>query len=209
MANEITRGKLDYACCYLSGPMEFVADHGVEWRRKIIKLCEEAGLKIDFIDPTNKPGGEEMKIGENKDYQSQLKREGRWKELKDYVHGYRRFDLRFVDLSDFLIVVINPKVPQWGTSDEVYFAESQHKPIFFICEGGLSNLPNWLFDVIDLEDEATGKRCNVYGSVEDVVEELIMIDMGYTPMSDKWVLVRKHIEHIRALRNRTPASPTE
>lgn len=190
-------GELDYAVCYLSGPMEFVADHGVEWRRKFIKLIKEAGLKIDCIDPTNKPGAENIKIGENKQHQVQLQQQGRWKELQDYVKSYRRYDLRFVDLSDFLIALIDPSVPQWGTSNEIYAAELQHKPRFFICDGGLKNLPRWLFDVIDLDDPKTGKRCNVFGSVEEVVQELIDIDCGKIPMNDKWVLVRKYIEHTR------------
>lgn len=196
---ELEAGKLDGACCYLSGPMEFVADHGVEWRRKFIKLLRERNLKIDCIDPTNKPGGKDIKIGENKEEQVRLQKEGRWQELRDYVRAYRRYDLRFVDISDFLVVVVDPRVPQWGTGNEVYFAEMQHKPMFFICDGGLANLPRWLFDVVDL-DEGTGynrTRCNVFESVEDVVKELVGIDNGMYPMTDEWVLVRKFIENQR------------
>lgn len=189
-------GKLDYAVSYLSGPMEFVADHGVEWRRKFIQLLKEKNLKIDCIDPTNKPGGKNVRIGENKDEQIKLQKEGRWKELKDYVHSYRRYDLRFVDISDFLVVVVDPSVPQWGTSNEVYFAEMQHKPMFFICDGGLANLPRWLFDVIEINEE-NGNRCNVFQNVEEVVQELVAIDSGEIPMSDEWVLIRKFIERQR------------
>ena len=193
---EIQAGKLDMACGYLSGPMEFVADHGVEWRRKFIKLVKEANLKIDLIDPTDKPGGIEVKIGENKAHQEQLQREGRWKELQEYVGDYRRFDLRFTDNADFLVVVVDPRVPQWGTSNEVYEAERQHKPMFFICDGGLANLPRWLFDVIDL-DEGYNKPCNVFQTVEEVVRQLVRLDNGVIPMSKKWVLVRKDLERRR------------
>ena len=189
-------GLLDGACGYLSGPMEFVADHGVEWRRKFIKLVNEAGLNIDLIDPTNKPGGEDVRIGENKETQIKLQKEGKFRELKDYVHSYRRYDLRFVDLSDFLIVVVDPRVPQWGTSDEVYTSERQHKPTFFINEGGLYKLPRWLFDVVDLGDEP-GKFCNVFESVEEVVQKLVELDNGTVPLNNEWVLIRKHIENSR------------
>ena len=143
-------GKLDKAVAYLSGAMENVPDHGVEWRRAFIQTARLAGLHIDFIDPTNKPGGQELQIGERKDYQVQLQREGRFQELKDYVHQYRHIDLRFVDLSDLMIVVVDTKIPQWGTANEIYVAEQQHKPTFVICEGGLYNLPQWLFDGVDL-----------------------------------------------------------
>jgi hypothetical protein len=194
-------GKLDGATCYLSGAMEMVADHGIGWRRKFIKLCEESDLKIDFLDPTNKPGSDEsQKLGEDKNYQTQLKTECRWNELQEYVQGYRRLDLRFVDLSDFLITSITPTVPQWGTANELYFAEMQHKPIFFICEGGLNTLPNWLFDVIDLPNPEKKKRCNVFTSVEEVVAELIGFDQGFHHMNNKWVLVRKKVELSRSYR---------
>lgn len=195
-------GLLDKAVGYLSGPMEYVADHGIEWRRKFVRLSKEAGLGIDFIDPTDKPGGIEIKIGENKEHQATLKREGRFLELQQYVKQYRRYDLRFVDYADFLVTVINPTIAQWGTSNEVYVAESQHKPNFFICDGGLHNLPNWLFSVIDYEVE--GKVVsNVFDSVEAVIERLTQLDNGDWPLSSEWVLVRKSIEDRRALEART------
>ena len=185
---------LDGACVYLSGPMEFVADHGVEWRRKFVDLINQSGLKIDIIDPTNKPGGQEVKIGENKDTQVRLQSEGKYQELRNYVHSYRRYDLRFVDISDFLIVVIDPTIPQWGTANEVYVCEHQHKPMFFVCDGGLKNLPRWLFDVIDLDEDGNS---NVYESIEEVVDILKDIDSGKISLTNEWVLVRKSIEDQR------------
>jgi nucleoside 2-deoxyribosyltransferase len=170
--------------------MEYVADHGVEWRRKFIKLSRQNGLRLDFIDPTNKPGGgRDSHIGENQSLQATMQREGRFEELKEYVHKYRRLDLRFVDNCDFIVAVIDPTVPQWGTGNEVYTAESQHKPMFFICENGLYKLPRWLFDVVPLD-------C-VFTSVEDVVEHLVSLDMGEKELDDKWVLVRKFLEEMR------------
>jgi hypothetical protein len=192
-----TEGKLDRALCYLSGPMEYVADHGVEWRRKFVRLAKEAKLKLDFIDPTDKPGGEDIKIGENKEHQEMLQRQGRWVELRNYVHRYRRYDLRSVDFCDFIIAVIDPRVPQWGTANEIYFAEMEHKPIFFIVEGGLFKLPRWLFDVVDIDDYMRGTQCNVYESVEAVIEVLTELNDGRRHMDDRWVLMRKHIERAR------------
>jgi nucleoside 2-deoxyribosyltransferase len=180
--------------------MECVADHGIEWRRKFIRLVEEADLKIDCIDPTNKPGGDNMRIGENKEFQAQLQRDGKWAELKHYVHQYRRADLRFVDYSDFLVAVIDPRVPQWGTSNEIYEAERQHKPMFFVVDGGLKNLPRWLFDVIDLDGEVKGNMWtvgNVFESIEAVVKRLQLLDQGIMELTDEWVLVRRHIEESR------------
>lgn len=184
--------KLNGAVGYLSGAMEFVQDHGVGWRRKFVKMVMEAGLNIDLIDPTNKPGDDEIKIGEDKQYQNQLKKECRWRELKNYVSQYRRFDLRFTDISDFVVAAINPTVPQWGTSNEIYVAEEQHKPIFFICEGGLHNFPNWLFALVKFNEK--DEAINIFNNPEDVLERLIQINNGSFPMTDEWVLVRKYIE---------------
>lgn len=198
-------GKLDGALGYLSGPMEFVADHGVEWRRKFIQLVHEAGLNIDLIDPTDKPGGENVRIGENKAIQVEMQQNGRFRELQQYVHEYRRYDLRFVDISDFLVTVVDPRVPQWGTGNEVYVGEMQHKPNFIICEGGLYNLPRWLFDVIDKiesdDPKEAARNSNVYESVEDVVQELIMLNSEQKPLNPEWVLVRKDIERRRTSKN--------
>ena len=193
-------GVLDEAIGYLSGPMEFVKDHGVEWRRKFIRLVHEAGLNIDLIDPTNKPGDS---IGEDPLHQVKLQEAGRFKELQDYVSNYRHLDLRYTDISDFLIVVVDPSVPQWGTSNETYVAEMQKKPTFFIVEHGLYNLPRWLFDVIDRiqswEPGEAQKEANVFESVEEVVEELVALDNGHKPLSKEWVLVRKVLRQQRCL----------
>lgn len=191
-------GLLDGAWGYLSGPMEYVADHGVEWRRKFTRLVYEAGLDVALIDPTDKPGGQDIKMGEDKSTQVEMQKNGRFRELQKYVNRYRRLDLRFTDHADFLVIVVDPRVPQWGTSNEVYMGEDQHKPAFFICEGGLYNLPRWLFDVIEeiTEDdpEKALKDSNVYETVEDVIAELLLLDSGEKPLSDEWVLVRRDVE---------------
>lgn len=188
-------GKLDGACCYLSGAMEMVADHGVAWRRKFIRLIKTKRLQIDCIDPTDKPGGLDIKIGENKQHQEQLQRDGQFKELQRYVHSYRRYDLRFVDYCDFIVVAVTPTVAQWGSGNELYFAELQHKPRFLICEGGLGKLPRWLFDVIQIKDDNTSDE--IFDSVESLVEHLTKLDSGTLPLNDQWVLIRKHIEENR------------
>lgn len=186
-------GLLDGAVAYTSGAIEFVDDHGIGWRKNFINLIKEHKLKIDIIDPTNKPGGIEEFIEENKEYQSKLRNEKKWQELQNYVHSYRRYDLRYVDYSDFLVVNINLKIPQWGTANEIYVAETQHKPIFFVCPEGIKNMPNWLFDLIDFD------HLNVFENLDKLVKHLLALDSGNIPMNNKWVLVRKYIEKSRKI----------
>ena len=181
-------GKLDESIMYLSGAMEFANDNGVAWRRQFVKKAMDAGLKIYFIDPTNKPGRKHGNA-EDREYQNTLRREGRFQELASYVHKYRRDDLRFCDFLDAAIVVIDPKIPSWGTANEVFVCETEHKPMFVIIEGGLSKLPNWCFDVFDLD--------LVFGSIEEVIEELVKLDRGEKPLDNRWVLIRQHLGELR------------
>jgi hypothetical protein len=110
----MNNGHLDRAIVYLSGAIEFAADDGVSWRRQFIEKCKENNLSFHCIDPTDKPGPEEMKIGEDKEYQKNLRMSGKFEELRDYVRQYRKYDLRFVDISDFLVVCIDPKYLNGG-----------------------------------------------------------------------------------------------
>ncbi len=195
----MTNGLLNGSCCYLSGPMEFVKDHGVAWRREFITKAINAGLSIEFFDPTNKPGNQ-YRFGESKDYQAQLQREGRWLELQQYVENYRHVDLRLVNISDFLIVLVDPEVHMCGTYDEVFLAKREHKPMFFLCKGGLYTLPRWLFDIITLEQKIVdGKETivsNVYTSLDDIIAELVKLNSGEKPLNRDWVLVRNVVSEI-------------
>lgn len=190
-------GKLDLALCYLSGAMEFAPDNGVGWRRKFIDMVWDAGLNIDFLDPTNKLEGYKQGLDEDKGYQDRLQSTGEFLKLRDFVASYRRYDLRCVDYCDFIVTVVDPNIHLCGTYDEVFTAERQHRPSFFVCEGGLKRLPRWLFDVVELDDPQKGTRCNVFETLEEVVNELVALDRGELPMSDEWVLLRKYIEKNR------------
>lgn len=178
-------GKLDQATGYMSGAMEFTTDHGIGWRRKFIDLSNDAGLNIHYIDPTNKPGGRDIKMGEDKSMQEQMQKEGRFDELRAYVADYRRYDLRFVDISDFSVVSITPTIPQWGTANELYEMERQHKPRLGIIKGGFYQLPRWLFDVFGPDD--------LFETEQDVIDHLVKLDQGVIELDKRWVLVRKHI----------------
>jgi hypothetical protein len=148
-------------------------------------LVDEAGLGIKIIDPTDKPGASPNETAESKAYQEKLQREGRFEELREFVHDYRRKDLRFVDLSDAVVVLIDREVYQCGTLNEVFEAERQHKPIITICEGGLYKLPRWLFDVVDFD--------LIFESVEEVVDYLTKIDQQESELDSRWVLIRRYL----------------
>ncbi len=178
-------GRLKDAIIYVSGPMEMVEDAGVGWRREFRDLVNKSELCLNIIDPTQKPGDSPEEICENKNYQIKLQEEGKYEELRNYVHDYRRKDLRFVDLSDALVAVIDRDVYQCGTLNEVFEAERQHKPILTICKGGLARLPRWMFDVVDFD--------LIFEDVPAVVNKLIEIDNQENELDDRWVLIRQYL----------------
>lgn len=177
-------GKLDRALIYLSGAMEFAPDHGIEWRRKFIARSNEVGLRIDYIDPTDKVGARDLNVVEDKKYQAMLRNEGRFEELRDFVGRYRRYDLRACDYMDALVACVDPEIPHWGTPNEIYVAETAHKPRFLIVPGGKYNTPYWLFDVFPLE--------NIFDNPEECIQRLLDLNSGKQELSDEWVLIRKY-----------------
>lgn len=193
-------GILRGSICYLSGAIEYAPDHGVSWRQDFIQKAKAAKLGILCLDPTNKPeieGWDSILKGhlrEDQQYQQQLQGNGEFKELQRYVSGYRRLDLRLVDYSDFLVVAVNPTIPQWGTANEVYMAESQHKPIFFVGPSG-EIFPRWLFDILDITEEDYIR--NLFLSVDHLIEHLCKINNGEIKINDEWVLIRQALEKIR------------
>lgn len=184
---------LNGAVCYLSGAMEFVEDDGIGWRQEFTEKSYKANLNLSILDPTNKPKHISTTTSEDKNLQIKLQQEGKFKQLQLFVSDYRKKDLQLVNLSNFLVTMIHPSVPQWGTANEIYLAESQSKPNFIICPGGLSNLPRWLFDVVgkihtDYLPDAM-HQANVYDSIDSVIDELLKINSGEILMNDDWLIL--------------------
>lgn len=175
------KSKLKNAICYLSGPIEKAKDLGVGWRNEFISKSKHLNLVV--IDPCNKPTNFTHEIkGEHRTIDG-LRKERKWEELVSYVKQFRREDLRFTDISDFLIVYIDPDVPSYGTLDELFTAEDQKKPLLCICKGGIDKLPAWLFAVFKLNE--------IFENIDGCIEYLNKINNNETLSEDRrWVLCR-------------------
>lgn len=176
--------RLKYSRVYLSGPMDKAADHGVGWRKRFIEQTKHLGLGI--IDPTNKPIPCTSELGNERETMLILREQGRWAELRDFVKRFRREDLRFTDIADFLVVGIDPNIHTVGTYDEVFTAERQKKPLLCIIEGGKKVLPFWNFAVF--------RPNEIFESVEECVGYLDGIDNGSIPIDDRWVLIGQYLQ---------------
>ena len=178
-------GKLNEAICYLSGPIDKAQDLGKGWRKEFIAKSSHIGMSI--IDPCNKPASFVHEVTGDVRTVTKMREEKKWQELQQFVKKFRREDLRFTDVSDFLVVYIDPDVPSYGTLDELFTAEDQKKPLFCIVKGGIDKLPTWLFGVFRLEE--------VFSNVDECIAHINKIDKGEINIEDdrRWVLFRKEL----------------
>ena len=170
---------LDKTKSYLIGYMEY--GDGSKWREKVAE--ELAPLGVTCFDPYKKPFESEIK--EDAETQAYLK-EQRASNL-GYVHDHMKeviaFDLAMVDRSDFIICVINPKIPTYGTTHEIVVANQAKKPIFIAVEGGVKETPLWLAGLI--------KPSYFYNSIEEIIDKLKKINSNEIQVnSDRWRFFR-------------------
>lgn len=175
--------KLNDSMCYLSGAIDRAVDLGKGWRKDFIKKASHLGMQI--IDPCNKPASFVHEVKGDVRSVNVLRENKQWAELQQFVKKFRREDLRFTDVSDFIIVYIDPDIPSYGTLDELFTAEDQQKPCLCIIKGGIEKLPTWLFGVFRLEE--------VFATVDECIEHLNKIDSGEIEMDRRWVIFRKQL----------------
>lgn len=179
---------LDGSISYLIGSIDNAADQGRGWRKHLVSLCSEKGLKIKFLDPTNKITGLKEEVGSEHSRIMTLKNQQRYDELSETMRTIVRQDHRCVDLSDFVIFLIDTNIHTCGSYFEFQSSLTQKKPYFIIVPEGKQKTPAWLFGICD--------HNNIYNSVEDVVDRLIKLNSGEIPLSDRWVLFRKQIKNM-------------
>ncbi len=180
-------GTLNKSRAYLCGAIDYAPDLGVGWREEIIRKSKEANLGIRYIDPCNKPAGCTQEVEDGVRLVDKFRKNGQWEEMRQFVKGFRREDLRFTDIVDFLIIKVDPDVHMCGSYDELFLAERQRKPIFCIIEDGIERLPTWLFGVFHLE--------NIFTSVDECIEHLKKLDaMPPEELDSCWVLIGQHID---------------
>jgi hypothetical protein len=177
-------GKLAKSIVYLSGPIDNAKDFGKGWRENFIDNTKH--LNMSIINPCNKPASCVHEVTGDVRTVSKIRESENWKEMQDFVKQFRREDLRFTDVSDFLVAYIDADIPSWGTPDEIYTAERQKKPILAIVNGGIKRLPTWLFGVFRIDE--------IFSTVEECINHLNKIDSGEIKMDRRWVLFRQQMK---------------
>ena len=179
---------LDKALVYMAGPIDFDDSLGVAYRQKIIEETKKRGIGIKFLDPTNKLTTLVNDVGEEQETIQQCKKRKSWTKLTKLMKQIVRSDLRQVDLSDFLIAMVDTSIHMCGTYHELIQADLQKKPVLAIIKGGKETAPSWLFGIIDYK--------LMFDTIEDCIQYLDDVDSGKVELDDRWVLFRKELHEI-------------
>jgi hypothetical protein len=141
------------------------------------------------LDPTNKRTSNTIfnEIGDEQKNLGQLRELGRFNELRDAMKPLVLADLRMVEVSDFLIVYLDPSVQMCGTWEELFVGLRQHKPVFVVVKGGKQKLNFWMFGRINPDF--------VFDSFEDVKNYLDQVDNETIRAdSSRWIFFDYHTD---------------
>ena len=166
--------------CYLAGPIDYAMDDGIGWRDEITEFLEPMGVYV--FNPCKKPVVDAIykEVEEEKTKMIHLKKSHRYLELSQRMKEIVHFDLRMTDISDFLIVYMDPKVPMFGTIHEFINSLHQRKPTLVVVEGGKKNAANWMFGIMDFNF--------IFDSFDELKAFLDHIDQGVIEADlSRWV----------------------
>ena len=172
--------KLKGLRCYLAGPIDNAKDDGVRWRRELTKWLKIKNIHV--FDPCNKSiaHAKYKEVDDEKRKMMALKKSGRYFELSQRMREIVHFDLRMTDISDFLIVYMNPKISMFGTIHEFINSLHQRKPTLVVVEGGKSNAANWIYGIMDFNF--------IFDSFDELKDFLEHIDQGIIEADlSRWV----------------------
>jgi len=140
-------GYLHNTKCYLIGNLEATKDAS-QWRDTATKELKKIGVKC--FDP-NKTHfvNQTTETEEDRKVLKEKRAVGDWQYVSTYMKDVIRKDLRYVDLSTFLIANIEPEHPTYGTIHEIIQATMQFKPVLFHIEDK-HKFPLWLAGLTDM-----------------------------------------------------------
>lgn len=131
--------------CYLIGPMDRT-NNGRAWRENMQEWLEALGVQV--FNPYAKPTDKAIENAETLKLREKYVQEENWDMVVQIMKEIRRYDLRMVDLSDFVIVYLDMEAYPYGTIIEANLANQQKKPVLVVSAGGKKNAPLWLFSEI-------------------------------------------------------------
>lgn len=156
---------------------------GQAWRTYVTEQLKEIG--IICLNPYNHPFIDST--SEDNETRKQLKQymeDEEFEKVQQFMKGVRNEDLRCVDLVDAIFAYIDPKIPTFGSVEELSWGSRMRKPAFIVIEGGVKKCPLWLLSMFPLS--------NFFNTFEEALEEIYKIDSGKVDMSARhWHLLKE------------------
>jgi len=128
---------------YLAGPIDRCPNSGREWRRRITPELHRRGIVV--LDPMDKPIDEAHEDDESRKARHAFKGPAGYDDFASIMKKIHAIDLRMVNVSDFLVALVDLDVHACGTYDEISRANDQKKPVLVWCKQGKAAIPDWLF----------------------------------------------------------------
>lgn len=167
--------------CYTIGCMQYANGEG--WRDTVRR--ELGALGVIVFDPYHKPFINEIK--EDEQSRADLKvwmENGEFDRVTERMKQVRADDLKMCDVIDYAIVHIDPKVPTWGSAEELTTITRAKRPMFIFVEGGKRKTPLWVMGMVPHK--------YIYDSLEEVLVALKKIDSGELKIdSCRWKLFKE------------------
>lgn len=158
---------------------------GKTWREQITVHLEEMGVLV--LDPYKKPFINDVEEGDHvKENLTELMERGDYEEVNRIMKPIRSYDLSMVDKSDFSIACIDPKIPTFGSIEEISVAVKMKRPVFIFINGSKKKCPLWLMGMMPHK--------YIYSSMNEVVDVLRKMDSGEIPLdSNRWRLFKQEL----------------
>jgi len=154
--------------CYLVGSIDRVADFGAGWRDEITPQLEKLGITV--INPLKKPVDINIEDEQFRDDVTLMKKQGRFDDIREKYKNIRNVDLRFCDISDFIVVRLSTKEFACGTLEELFWTNRMKKPVLVWSVEGKENAPTWLF--------LTLPHQLIFNSLKEIMSYLHNINTG-------------------------------
>ena len=141
--------RLKQNLCYLIGPIDEAADKGVGWREDLTEFLQNIGVGV--FNPCDKPTDFAEEDANFVETLRELKKHGKYAEVAAKVKPVVSIDLHMLDLSNFCVMYVDKNVHMCGSYAEATYASLEHKPIIVVGEQGVSEIPSWLFGMLNHE----------------------------------------------------------
>lgn len=160
---ENKKNRLAGSIFYFAGPMDRIADRGIEWRLDMQEFLWS--INTGVFNPCDKPINWGLEDEDSRQWRWNSREQARLLYEKGLVHESNKIcdavheqmrdivssDLRGIDSCHAVILYIDLDVHMCGSYNEETIACLQRKPVITCCKQGKFKVPDWLWGICQHE----------------------------------------------------------